>query len=473
MTVRDDRGDVKQTTTGFRGPLMVQSLTSAKSKFLSLVFLMNLSIDNLVKIFSILFICLIEFRIFQQKSFSLADPIFILLFSSILIKEKVNLLGLFKYDVKLVKIFFIFSIIWVASYLFPVLTYDDSIAFFDRNSVMIIGSLYLVAITMSFLYITIELGWLFIAKVILYSGLINALIAITGLLLFMAGIDFMADVDYGVVTLTGTSSPYFQGFPRLLGFSLTPNGLAYSLFVSSLMSIPLYHSNSISKRFVLVSSIIIFIVLIFTLSKTLLIFILTYTTWYLSSLFRSLKLDKARKYLLAIVLFSGLFMYVLVTHIMIVDKDDNRLLLEGECVYGDEIVFSSFDEANVYFCPTLFLQQKILYFQSGVEKLPWGAGAKNDLNFSHTPHSSYLERFALHGVIGILSLFVLVYMISKALYRIRGSNPSFDNIYYVLYLFWLMNAYIAINEDMLRYRILWVFIGITLGVAVAHAKKNP
>ncbi len=37
MAVRDDRGDVKQTTTGFRGPLMVQSLTSAKSKFLSLV----------------------------------------------------------------------------------------------------------------------------------------------------------------------------------------------------------------------------------------------------------------------------------------------------------------------------------------------------------------------------------------------------------------------------------------------------
>ena len=35
MAVRDDRSDVKQTTAGFRGPLMVQSLTSAKSKFLS------------------------------------------------------------------------------------------------------------------------------------------------------------------------------------------------------------------------------------------------------------------------------------------------------------------------------------------------------------------------------------------------------------------------------------------------------
>jgi len=37
MAIRYGRGDVKQTTTGFLGPLMVQSLTSAKSKFLSLI----------------------------------------------------------------------------------------------------------------------------------------------------------------------------------------------------------------------------------------------------------------------------------------------------------------------------------------------------------------------------------------------------------------------------------------------------
>ena len=36
MAVRNDRGDVKQTTTRFLGPLMAQSLASAKSKFLSL-----------------------------------------------------------------------------------------------------------------------------------------------------------------------------------------------------------------------------------------------------------------------------------------------------------------------------------------------------------------------------------------------------------------------------------------------------
>ncbi len=50
MTVRDDRGDVKQTTTGFRGPLMVQSLTSAKSKFLSLSCLCSVRWRNLTKV---------------------------------------------------------------------------------------------------------------------------------------------------------------------------------------------------------------------------------------------------------------------------------------------------------------------------------------------------------------------------------------------------------------------------------------
>ncbi len=47
MAVRDDRSDVKQTTAGFRGPLMVQSLTSAKSKFLSLHFKNNEENSNM------------------------------------------------------------------------------------------------------------------------------------------------------------------------------------------------------------------------------------------------------------------------------------------------------------------------------------------------------------------------------------------------------------------------------------------
>ncbi len=55
MAVRDGRGDVKQTTTGFRGPLMVQSLTSAKSKFLSLSPLLK---ANSYPLFKSLLLCM-------------------------------------------------------------------------------------------------------------------------------------------------------------------------------------------------------------------------------------------------------------------------------------------------------------------------------------------------------------------------------------------------------------------------------
>ena len=51
MAIRYGRGDVKQTTTGFRGPLMVQSLTSAKSKFLSLNIDASVHLITTMKVF--------------------------------------------------------------------------------------------------------------------------------------------------------------------------------------------------------------------------------------------------------------------------------------------------------------------------------------------------------------------------------------------------------------------------------------
>ena len=90
----------------------------------------NFSIDAIIKIFSILFICLIEFRIFHHKSLSLADPVFVLLFTSILVRDKKKLFNSLKYNAKLVILFLVFATIWVISYLSPVLSYDDLIAFF-------------------------------------------------------------------------------------------------------------------------------------------------------------------------------------------------------------------------------------------------------------------------------------------------------------------------------------------------------
>ena len=62
----------------------------------------NFSVDNVVRIFSILFVCLIEFRIFHQKSLSLADPIFVFLFTSIIARGRINFFSLLKYNANLV-----------------------------------------------------------------------------------------------------------------------------------------------------------------------------------------------------------------------------------------------------------------------------------------------------------------------------------------------------------------------------------
>ena len=68
MAVRDGRGDVKQTTTGFRGPLMVQSLTSAKSKFLSLVLIADYKSKNaIISLVAIPLLVLVPIALFELK----------------------------------------------------------------------------------------------------------------------------------------------------------------------------------------------------------------------------------------------------------------------------------------------------------------------------------------------------------------------------------------------------------------------
>ena len=68
----------------------------------------NFNADAIVRIFAILFVCLIEFRIFHQKSLSLADPIFVFLFTSIVARSKINFFSLVKYNAKLVILFLVF-----------------------------------------------------------------------------------------------------------------------------------------------------------------------------------------------------------------------------------------------------------------------------------------------------------------------------------------------------------------------------
>ena len=117
----------------------------------------------------------------------------------------------------------------------------------------------------------------------------------------------------------------------------------------------------------------------------------------------------------------------------------------------------------------------------GFDYFPWGAGARNklknitaenDVPIIQNPHSTYLERFYLHGAIGLLSLALFIYLVINSLIRIRESDLSFDDVYYVFYLFWSICLFMSINDDLLRYRLIWVMLAITMGIATVHAKKK-
>lgn len=418
----------------------------------------KLNIDNLIMSLSILFIFFIDFRVFKLETFSLADPIFIFLLISIAIRGKINVASVIKGNSKIILLFIVFITLWIVSFMSPMLSYENQISFLNSNLIMIFGSIYLVAVSITFFHIAVVFGYTFVLKAILYSGLVNAIVALLGLLLFTL------DIESNLVSTINTSSPYLANFPRLTGFSITPNGLAYSFFTALIISIPLYYSEKISKRFVLASSLIIFIALLFTLAKILLIFFLASTTWFINRLFNNQAI-KLKKYLLSFILLSGFFLYMLSTHILFIDRDKDI-----DCKYGSEIIINKFDNRNIQLCPSIFLTLKVLYTKLGFEKLPWGVGSINDLNISK-PHSTYLERFTLHGIIGICSLIVLVYTLYNTLKGIKDSNASYNNLYYVLYLFWLMNIYIALNTDLLRYREFWLMIGITIAIKANYPKK--
>ena len=434
-------------------------------------------IDNIVKVVSILYICVIDFRIFNQKSFSLADIIFPLLLAAIFFRTNFSLYDSLKYNVKSLKFFHYFAILWFLSFLLPSLGSNNIVDFIKDNFIYIAGSIYLIVLLIVFLYLTIEFGWEFIFKAIFYAGLINALIGLFGLCVYFIGI------DNNLVTTLGTSSNYLIGFPRIKGFSLTPNGYAYPLYIALVSALALFHSNKISKLFVLQASFLILTALFFTFSKVLLLILLLYTLFFLSKVFRFLNLHQLRKYLIGFTFLGGLFLYVLVTHIMVVndidgdgslyhepDKITKVAFIDGQCEWGNEIFISKYELQNIHICPSLFVELKLSYFNLGLNNFLWGVGAKNNLNLQN-PHSTYLERFYLHGLTGILSLTLLIYLVGNSLVRIRESNLSYDNVYYVFYLFWLISLIMAINDDLLRYRLLWVMIATTMGIAISHSRN--
>ncbi len=412
-------------------------------------------LNLLTKVLVFIFVGLIEFRVFENKSISLADPVFLILFSFFIVKWDGYYLEFSKLNnsKKITQIFITFLVIWIVSYITPVFGSSDSLVFFIENKSMIIGSIYLAAIVFVFSFISIRFGWRLIVAAILFAGLVNAILGFTGIFLYVYGFESQ------LICSGCTSSPYMSGIPRVVGFSLTPNGYAYAQF-SALMMSPLLLADD-NKRYILLAISVIALSLLMTFSKTLLLFFLAYVIFGILYFIRK----KYRSIFLYCCLFIGIFLYVSFTSILFVKKSS----VDDKCDYGSEITF--FKEVvpnSIRLCPSFFVQQKTVYLKKGLESLPWGMGASNKISNKVKPHSTYLERYALHGFAGILSLVFMLYFIVKLLTYIKNDRGS-GLIYTAFLLFWIMNLAIAFNGDILRFRGLWIMLALTIGVAMSNA----
>jgi hypothetical protein len=406
------------------------------------------NIDAITRMLVILFVCLIEFRVFDNKGLSLADPIFLIISIVLFLNSGLSLVKL--KPTSNISLIVMFSFFWTVSYLTPVFSYpsDEWLDFLNNNFSLVVGSIYLVMITLLFRYIVIKFGIKFVLEAIFYAGLINAIVAFFGLMLALF------DIESGLVCLPAscTTAPYLEDMPRMVGFSLSPNGYAYSQFTALIAVLVLFFRGNPVTNISLLSLIIIAASLLLSFSQVFVLGGVVLFIWFSNKFV----IKAYKKAALLSTLALTFLMYISITHFMVIHGQEN-------CKFGNEILQFEFSENSIKICPSFFVQQKYMYVDIGIKNIPWGIGARNELvNSKFDPHSMYLERFSLHGLTGLTSLIIFIIITYNLLRKISGFKED-EYLYLALLLFWIMQLYIGINADILRYRELWVILGITLG----------
>ncbi len=418
---------------------------------------LNANLDALIRFFVVLFVCLIEFRIFNNKGLSLADPIFLIIALSFLFNKSFSFTEMRPH--RNILLLAIFALTWIFSHIAPIFSYPSTewLDFLSNNIQIIVGSVYLVVISLVFRYVTIKYGVNFVLKAIIYAGLTNATLGFFGLALLLFGIES----ELVCLASSCTSSPYVEDIPRMIGFSLSPNGYAYSQFTALIATLALFFRGGVVTNFSLLSLFVIAMSLLLSFSQLLVLGVLVLFIWFSNKF-----ITKAyKKIALLIVLISGCIMYVLITHFMLTGDQDN-------CIFGNEIAKYEFIESNIQVCPSFFVQQKKIYVDIGIKNIPWGIGARNEfIDNKLDPHSMYLERFSLHGWMGVISFILFALIIYKVLNN-RAELKQQDYIYFALALFWVMQLYIGINADIFRYRELCIMLGITIGIGEGNNDKQ-
>tara|TARA_B100000575_G_scaffold285151_1_gene280076 strand:+ start:539 stop:1720 length:1182 start_codon:yes stop_codon:yes gene_type:complete len=374
--------------------------------------------NNIIKInFTLIFLSFltIEYKIFVNKSIALFDVVFIILSISIFyfIKKKFNNL-------------FFFSTIIIAISLI-----NTFLIFYIHNNWNSLLGAIIILYLCSILYIY---GQIFefikiekIFKIFIYAVIVNCLISIAGIILYFT------DTDTFLICTNCTSSNLLNNFPRFKNFAYSPNSYAFYNFIGIFLLSIL--NSQFNKKSYLFFILLLFISLVtlMTLSKTNLLII----SFIIVFLFIN-RINYISLFLIFIFIFIINFIFT-------------NILAETSCIYINEHI--------VQRC-NLFLDTKKVYFENFIYNLNiYGNGFNNYINNIY-PHNTLFDLYYTYGFFGILILFSISIFIIKNISKIENIHTKKTIIF-----FWLLIIIITINEDIFRYRELWISIAITYGLS--------
>ena len=298
-----------------------------------------------------------------------------------------------------------------------------------------------------------------IVKVIILSSLIAALTGVVGFGLRYIGIETFLAIK--------RPYPYLIHVIQTQGFTSSPNMLASIIMIGILFQIHEIFSNKIFNIFNILILMILLIGFLLTFSKTIVCLLIGVALiWY----FHNKSILSNTLQMITRIVIAGLFIiYILGTHFIIVEKDQNSELLKGDYIAGSALIET--DNYSIY--PSQYWSLKKISLEAISQSFPWGLGPgkfngfahefkKNDAYSTHVPypdpHSTYLGTLAENGLLGLISFVGIIFFITKKSLRILRERSPDPYFLICLPITFIAIGIEAVSTDVINFRHYWILL---------------
>ncbi|MEM8525853.1 MAG: O-antigen ligase family protein [Bacteroidota bacterium] len=332
---------------------------------------------------------------------------------------------------------------------------SDYGSFFEAFGLTYLFSIYL---TIKLLLVNYaEKSTLFLFYSFLFLGLLAAVFALLGMLLYLL------EIPTSLVWIY-EHFPYFGHSARVQGFALRPTMLANILSISMLFLASKMWLQGGQKLSYWIAFLLMLLAAVLTLSKGILLFIVG----LLFVLSKTSNLSSFTRRITQLGMFLCAFAYLFGTHFLVVDKAHPQLeaIQAASFNVGDPIA----DTETKLIIPTAYTALKQASLKMGSQHWLIGIGAGNHNQYvgqlkqkgdfpnqipNLDPHSTYFGGFAELGILGLLAILCIVFIVGKSCVQLLKQSPK-DYFTIALISCFLMMGLEAIATDILNFRHLWV-----------------